>query len=47
MTTMNMSIFKLYEDGKISKETALTYSDDRQEMEQMIRGVFHGTGSNY
>ena len=46
MTTMNMSIYKLYEDGKISKETALAYSDKRQEMEQLIRGVYHGTGSN-
>lgn len=46
MTTMNMSLYNLYKDGKITKETALTYSDSRQEMEQMLRGVYHGTGSN-
>lgn len=46
MVTMNMSLYKLYEEGKISKETALYYSDAKQELEQMIRGVYHGTGVN-
>ena len=46
MVTMNMSLYKLYEEGKISKETALYYSDSKQELEQMIRGVYHGTGVN-
>lgn len=46
MVTMNMSIYKLYEEGLISKEIALYYSDAKQELEQMIRGVYHGTGMN-
>ena len=46
MVTMNMSLYRLYEEGKISKETALYYSDSKQELEQMIRGVYHGTGVN-
>ena len=46
MVTMNMSLYRLYEEGKISKETALYYSDAKQELEQMIRGVYHGTGLN-
>lgn len=46
MITMNMSLYKLYEEGKITKETALYYSEAKSELEQMIRGVFHGTGVN-
>ncbi len=46
MITMNMSIYKLYQEGKISKETALTYSDNKTELEQMMRGVYRGTGMN-
>ena len=46
MTTMNMSLYKLYEDGKITQETALYYSDAKQELEKMMRGVYHGTGVN-
>ena len=46
MITMNMSLYKLYEEGKISKETALYCSDEKSELEQMIRGVYHGTGVN-
>ena len=36
MTTMNMSIYKLYNEGKISKETALSYSDNKSELEKNI-----------
>ena len=43
MITMNMSIYKLYDEGKITKETALYYSDNKSELEQMMRGVYHGT----
>ncbi len=46
MVTMNMSLYRLYEEGKITKETALYYSDAKSELEQMIRGVYHGTGVN-
>ena len=44
MPTMNMSIFKLYTDGIISQEVALAYSDNRNELEQMMRGIYYGTG---
>jgi twitching motility protein PilT len=46
MTTMNMSLFKLYDEGKITKETAIAYSDNKQEIEQMMRGIYYGTGVN-
>ena len=44
MTTMNMSLFKLYNEGKISQEVAITYSDNKSELEQLMRGIYHGTG---
>ena len=44
MITMNMSLYNLYQEGLISEEIALEYSDDRNELKQMFRGVFHGTG---
>ena len=43
MLTMNESLFRLYEDGAITKETALETSDNKNELEQMMRGVYHGT----
>ncbi|CDE99373.1 twitching mobility protein [Clostridium sp. CAG:813] len=46
MTTMNTSLYKLYNEEKISKETALTYSDNKPELEQLMRGIYHGTGMN-
>ena len=44
MTTMNMSLYKLYQNEKITKEIALEYSDNRSELEQLMRGIYHGTG---
>lgn len=46
MITMNMSLHKLYKEGKITKEVALAYSDNKSELDQMMRGVYHGTGMN-
>ncbi len=43
MITMNMSLYKLYEEGKVTKEMAIAYSDNKQELEQMMRGIYHGT----
>jgi Tfp pilus assembly pilus retraction ATPase PilT len=43
MTTMNMSLFKLYSEGKISQDSAVSYSDNKIEIEQMMRGIYHGT----
>ena len=43
MKTMNASIFELYDMGKITKETALAFSDDKTELSQMMSGVYHGT----
>lgn len=45
MITMNMSLYKLYEAGLVSQETALLFSDNKNELQQMFRGVFHGTFS--
>ena len=44
MTTMNMSLYRLFNEGKISQEVALTYSDNKSELEQLMRGIYHGTG---
>ena len=45
MTTMNMSLYKLFNEGKISQEIALQYSDNKSELEQMMRGIYHGTSA--
>lgn len=46
MLTMNASLYKLYKDGIITEEEAVEKSDNKNELKQMIRGVFHGTKSN-
>lgn len=38
MTTMNKSLFNLYQEGRISEETALEWSPSPNEMAQMLRG---------
>lgn len=43
MITMNASLYSLYEQGFITEETAMIYSDNKNELQQMFRGVFHGT----
>jgi twitching motility protein PilT len=43
MITMNSSLYRLYEQGLVSDEVALAYSDNKQELQQMFRGVYHGT----
>ena len=43
MLTMNMSLYKLYKDDIITEEEALSQSDNKNELKQMLRGVFHGT----
>lgn len=45
MITMNMSLYRLYEQKLISEEMAMAYSDNKVELQQMFRGVFHGTKS--
>jgi twitching motility protein PilT len=43
MTTMNMSLYRLFNEGKISQEMAISYSDNKPELEQLMRGIYHGT----
>ncbi|QDZ40386.1 type IV pilus twitching motility protein PilT [Euhalothece natronophila Z-M001] len=38
MITMNQSLFNLYQEGRISEETALEWSPSPNEMAQMLRG---------
>ena len=45
MITMNMSLYNLYQEGLISEEIALEYSDDKNELKQMLRGVYQGTSA--
>lgn len=43
MITMNSSLYRLHEEGLITEEVALEYSDNKTELQQMFRGVYHGT----
>jgi hypothetical protein len=40
ITTMNMSLYDLYQKGLITKEIALEYSLEKGEMDQRIRGMY-------
>jgi twitching motility protein PilT len=40
MITMNQSLFNLYEEGRITEETALEHAPTRNEMAMMLRGRF-------
>lgn len=46
MITMNMSLMQLIKEGYISKETAISVSDNKVEIEQMLRGAYHGAGTD-
>ena len=43
MISLNHSIFNLYRNGIISKENALCFSDNKVELQQYMRGAYHGT----
>lgn len=45
MLTMNMSLHRLVKENIISEEEALDKSDNKNELKQMLRGVFHGTNT--
>lgn len=42
MMSMNTSLFKLIKAGLISEEAALEQSDNTNEMQQILKGAFHG-----
>lgn len=42
MITMNTSLYQLYRAGVISAETAVEYSDNKNELQQILRGMYHG-----
>ncbi|OGH99842.1 MAG: hypothetical protein A2039_04535 [Candidatus Melainabacteria bacterium GWA2_34_9] len=42
MMSMNMSLLKLVKAGLISEEAAVDQSNNPNEMQQMLKGVFHG-----
>lgn len=41
MVTMNQSLFNLYQEGRITEETALEMSPTPNEMAQFLRGRFY------
>jgi len=43
MLTLNMSLFKLVEKGMITQEEALSHAYNKNELKQMLKGVYHGT----
>lgn len=46
MLTMNMSLLKLVQKEVITQEEALDKSDNKNELQQMLRGVYQGTADN-
>ena len=42
MITMNMSLYQLYKAGIITATTAIEASDKKNELQQMLRGMYHG-----
>ena len=42
LITMNASIYSLLKHSQVTKEVAIEYSDNKNELEQMIRGIYHG-----
>lgn len=44
MITLNMSLYGMLQRGEITEEAALIASSNKNELKQMMRGVFHGTG---
>ncbi|MNY55384.1 Twitching mobility protein [compost metagenome] len=45
MQSMNMALFNLYQDDVITLDDALSYSENPNELQRMMRGAFHGSGS--
>jgi twitching motility protein PilT len=44
MQTMNLALYRNYQEGNITLESALEFSDNQNELQQMMRGAFHGSG---
>ncbi len=44
MLTLNMSLYSMLQRGDITEDAALLASSNKNELKQMIRGVFYGTG---
>ena len=42
MITMNMSLYQLYKAGIITATAAVEASDKKNELQQMLRGMYHG-----
>lgn len=46
MITMNMSLLKLVQNEMITKDEAIGASENKIELQQMLRGVYHGTSED-
>lgn len=47
MITMNMSLLQLIKEDLVAKEIAVEVSDNKVEIEQMLRGAYHGTTDKF
>lgn len=47
MITMNMSLLQLIKEDLVAKEVAVEISDNKVEIEQMLRGAYHGTTDKF
>ncbi len=45
--SLNHSLYRAYRNGFITAEEALATSENQQELQQMIRGAFHGSNSTF
>jgi len=45
MQSMNMALFNLFQEDIITLDDALSYSENPNELQRMMRGAFHGSGS--
>jgi twitching motility protein PilT len=43
MITLNSSLYQMAQDGLITEEIAIATSENKSELQQMFRGVYHGT----
>lgn len=45
MQSMNLSLFNHYQAGHVTLDDALAFTDNENELQQMVRGAFHGSAA--
>ncbi len=47
MQSMNLSLFNHYQAGTVTLEDAVAFTDNENELHQMVRGAYHGSASSH